>query len=124
MNQSLKLFRNSVCFLCTLFLLNSCTSPTGEPAKKETVKEAPAFSTDTVILKQMQFNPPVLTVKKGDTIIWINNDLVDHDVTSDKSNKFYSDTLRVGKSWKWAVTDSASYHCSIHPTMIGKILIK
>jgi plastocyanin len=124
MSKSLKLLRNSVCFVCTLFLLNSCSSPNGEAAKKEAAKEAPAFSTDTVIVKQMQFTPAVLTVKKGDTVIWINNDLVDHDVTSDESKKFYSDTLRVGKSWKWVAIDSAGYHCSIHPTMKGQILIK
>lgn len=79
--------------------------------------------TDTVIIKAMSFNPPELTVQKGDTVIWINQDLVAHDVTSDKANAFYSDTLQVGDSWKMAIEDSASYHCSIHPTMLGKILI-
>ncbi|MFS8082015.1 MAG: plastocyanin/azurin family copper-binding protein, partial [Ginsengibacter sp.] len=79
---------------------------------------------DTVILKQMQFNPAILNVSKGDTVVWINQDLVDHDITSDSNKLFYSDTLKVGKSWKYAVTDSASYHCSIHPSMKGQIVLK
>jgi len=65
----------------------------------------------------------MLNVKIGDTVLWINKDLVSHDVTSDKPNSFYSDTLHVGQSWKMAVKDSAGYHCSIHPTMLGKLVL-
>lgn len=83
-----------------------------------------SHSTDTVVIKQMQFTPAELNVKAGDTVIFINNDIVDHNVTQDKTNGFYSDTLAVGKSWKLAVTDSASYFCSIHPSMRGKLLLK
>jgi hypothetical protein len=50
--------------------------------------------------------------------------MVDHDVTSDKKNFFYSDTIHVGKMWKMVVKDSASYHCSIHPTMQGRLILK
>ena len=32
----------------------------------------------------MQFQPAVLTIKKGDTVTWINKDFVDHDVTEEK----------------------------------------
>lgn len=83
-----------------------------------------ANSVDTVIIKQMQFFPAELNVKIGDTIVWINNDMVPHNVTATKSNAFYSDTINVGGSWKMEVKDSASYLCSIHPTMTGKINIK
>lgn len=81
-------------------------------------------SVDTVIIKQMQFFPAELDANIGDTIVWINNDMVPHNVTSTKSNAFYSDTINVGGVWKMEVKDSASYLCSIHPTMIGKINIK
>ena len=79
---------------------------------------------DTVVIKQMQFFPHVIEVKPGDTIIWINKDMVPHNITEQKSKSFYSDTLEVGKSWKMKVKDSASYYCSIHPTMTGKITVK
>lgn len=81
-------------------------------------------STDTVIIKQMQFNPAVITAAAGDTIVWINQDIVDHNVTQTKKDGFYSDTLSVGESWKMAVKDSASYICSLHPSMTGKIMLK
>lgn len=124
MRNSLKVFRNSVVFLCTLFLLNGCSSPDNNKAKDETAKEKTSQTTDTVVLKQMQFIPAILNVKIGDTVVWINKDLVDHDITSDKDKAFYSDTLHVGKIWKMVVKDSAAYHCSIHPTMKGEIVVK
>ncbi|MBS1736671.1 MAG: plastocyanin [Bacteroidetes bacterium] len=80
--------------------------------------------TDTVVIKQMQFVPAILNIAKGDTVVWLNQDLVDHDITSDANGLFYSDTLKVGNSWKYMVTDSASYHCSIHPSMKGQIIFK
>ena len=124
MRNSLKVFRNSVLFLYTLFLLNGCSSPDTNKSKNEPAEQNISQTADTVVLQQMQFIPTVINAKIGDTIVWINKDLVDHDVTADSSKAFYSDTLHVGKVWKMAVTDSASYHCSIHPTMKGKIVIK
>jgi plastocyanin len=110
-----------VYLLATLFLINGCNSNDTNSNKES---EKPAHATDTVMLQQMKFTPGDLTAKVGDTIVWINNDLVDHNVTSLRANFFYSDTLKVGGSWKWVVTDSAAYMCSIHPSMLGKILLK
>ncbi|MGN6194281.1 MAG: plastocyanin/azurin family copper-binding protein [Ginsengibacter sp.] len=80
--------------------------------------------TDTVVIHQMQFNPAEITVNKGDTVIWINKDLVPHTVKSYVANEFYSDTIDVGKRWEKSITDSVSYFCTIHPTMTGKIIVK
>lgn len=124
MRNTLKVFRNSVAFLCALFLLNSCSSPDTNKSKNEQAGQKTLQTTDTVVLQQMQFIPAVINVKIGDTIVWINKGLVDHDITSDKAGSFYSDTLHVGKTWKMEVKDSAGYHCSIHPTMLGKLVLK
>lgn len=120
MKNTIEVFKSSLFFLATLFLLNACTS--NNTNKQESSNSA--HSVDTVMVKQMKFIPAELTVKVGDTIVWMNDDLVDHNVTSLRDNFFYSDTLKVGSSWKWVVTDSAAYFCSIHPSMLGKILIK
>ena len=103
------------------FGLASCNETSNKSVSNE---ESVSSHVDTVILKQMQFSPATLSVAKGDTVVWINQDFVDHDVTSDANNLFYSDTIKVGNSWKYVITDSASYHCSIHPSMTGKILLK
>jgi len=92
------------------------------PSDKNTTKNT--HSVDTVVIKQMQFFPADLNVKIGDTVVWINNDMVPHTVKESEAQGFYSDTINVGKSWKTEVKDSASYICSIHPTMVGKLVLK
>jgi plastocyanin len=99
-----------------LFLL-SCHSSHSNLERKE-------HHTDTVKIHMMQFTPSEITVNKGDTVIWINKDLVPHTVKSYVANEFYSDTINVGKTWKKSITDSISYFCTIHPTMDGKIIVK
>ncbi len=113
----------SVCLLCSVLFIFSCTSPGGE------VSTSPANATginsvDTVTIELMKFTPDALSVKKGDTVIWVNKGFVAHTVQSYQNNKFYSDTIQPQASWKWVVEDSASYFCSIHPTMLGKLIIK
>lgn len=123
MKNAITVFRNSAFFLCALFLFNSCSSPESSNNKATEAGEKTSYKTDTIVVQQMQFMPASLNVKVGDTVVWINKDLVDHDITSDKIGSFYSDTLHVGKTWKMAIKDSAGYHCSIHPTMLGKLVL-
>jgi plastocyanin len=92
-----------------LVLLNSCSSPPEKP------------KIYTVEIKDMKFVPEDITVKKGDTIVWVNDDMVTHDVTEETSKAWSSGPLPAGKSWKHVVTDEAGYYCSIHVVMKGKI---
>ncbi len=117
MKNLIKVLGITLCLLFPILFLNSCTSSDENTSKN-------IHSVDTITIKQMQFNPAVLTVKAGDTVLWINKDIVAHNITEEKSKAFYSDTLAVGKSWKMAVKDSAGYYCSIHPTMKGKLVLK
>lgn len=77
----------------------------------------------TVEIMQMKFVPDVLNVHKGDTIVWINKDIVEHDVTDFIGKAWTSTRLPAGGSWKMAVTSSQSYFCSLHVVMKGKIIV-
>lgn len=96
-------------------VISSCSN------QNENGKSSNSPSSDTVVINAMQFTPAVLNVRSGDTITWINKDLVDHNVKDTVNNLFYSDTLKNGQSFTWVVTGSANYICTIHPTMAGKI---
>lgn len=113
----------SVCLLFSILFLYSCTSPSEEPATTQT-KTTGIHALDTVTIELMKFTPEELSIEKGDTVIWINKGFVAHTVQSYQNNKFYSDTIQPQASWKWVVEDSAAYFCSIHPTMLGKLIIK
>ena len=117
MRNLIKVWGKDGCLFFPILFLTSCNF-----SDKSTSKSV--HSVDTVLIQQMQFTPAELDVQMGDTVLWINKDMVDHNVTEEKSKAFYSDTLGVGKSWKMTVTGSADYLCTIHPTMKGKLVLK
>lgn len=100
--------------LCSVFLLNSCDTETEKIIPKVHIVE----------IKQMKFQPAELIVQKGDTVVWINNDIVAHDVTEEPSKAWTSSLMPVGKSWSLVVTQSADYFCSIHVVMKGKLIVQ
>ena len=93
-----------------IFLMSFCSNK----------KVAP--KTYTVEIIQMEFRPAVLNVHKGDTVIFVNKDIVDHDAT--EVNKAWSSPpLATGEAWKWVATKNADYYCSIHLVMKGQIIV-
>ncbi|HVY73611.1 MAG TPA: plastocyanin/azurin family copper-binding protein [Puia sp.] len=79
--------------------------------------------TDTVMISQMKFQPAELTVHAGDTVVWVNKDMVVHDITQAPVGTWSSGPLASGKSWKMAVQQSDDYYCSIHVVMTGKVVV-
>jgi plastocyanin len=75
----------------------------------------------TIEIKNMKFVPDSIVVNKGDTVKWVNEDMVAHDATEEVSGAWSSGKMAPNTTWKLIVTDSADYYCSIHMTMKGKI---
>ncbi len=86
-----------------------------------TTEETPG--PDTIVISGMKYSPQNLTIHKGDTVVWLNNDLVVHDVTEDKLQTWTSDSIHVGATWSMVPESSFDYLCSIHPTMKGSITV-
>ena len=114
------LIKNCGYLLCFIFLCNSCTTP------EERAEEVPGamHKVYRVEIKQMLFQPAELTLQKGDTVIWTNNDIVVHDVTEEQSKLWTSGPLTTGQSWSLVVKESADYYCSIHVVMKGKLVVQ
>jgi plastocyanin len=72
----------------------------------------------------MKFHPVEIKVHKGDTVVWMNLDIVAHCVTEVSNKPWTSMAILSGGSWKMAVTQSSDYYCAIHPVMKGKILME
>ena len=79
---------------------------------------------DTIVINGMQFRPAELHIKKGDTVVWVNRDIVVHDATEFPDKKWTSGPLANGSSWKMKVDESFDYFCSIHITMKGKLVVE
>ncbi len=76
-----------------------------------------------VEFRGMRLVPGVLTVKKGDTVIWINKDLVTHNVT-EKTGAWASPPILRNHQWKRRIVSDTDYYCSLHPVMNGRIEVK
>ncbi len=79
--------------------------------------------THTVVIEQMKYKPEEITVKMGDTILFINKDIVDHDVTQEDQS-WASPILKMEDTWKFVPEKSDEYYCSIHLVMKGKIIVQ
>jgi plastocyanin len=77
-----------------------------------------------VEIRKMKFIPANITVKKGDTIVWINKDFYPHDVTDEKSKAWSSKQFGQNETWSKVITKDENYFCNLHKTMKGTIRIK
>jgi plastocyanin len=81
-----------------------------------------------ITIKNMMFTPSQITVAKGGTVTWTNNDTTAHKVVDDLSNVGgpNSGDIAPGATYSFTFnkTGSFQYHCSIHPSMRGTIVVK
>jgi len=80
----------------------------------------------TVTIDAARFEPASLAIAPGDSVLWVNKDLIPHTATSTKAGVFDSGTIAPGKSWKrkFAAKAELAYICEFHPTMKGALRIE
>jgi plastocyanin len=83
---------------------------------------AGAAAGGTVRMAGLAFAPGTLTVAKGSTVVFDNDDTAPHTVTA-RSGGVDSGVLDPGKQFSVTVTDGFDYFCSIHPSMTAKIAV-
>jgi plastocyanin len=76
----------------------------------------------TVKMAGLSFAPGTLTVARGATVVFDNDDTAPHTVTA-RSGGVDSGVLDPGKQFSLVVTDGFDYFCSIHPSMTAKIAV-
>jgi plastocyanin len=76
-------------------------------------------------VKDFMFMPMSLTVKAGSTVTWTNRDDEPHTVVSD-TKLFRSAALDTNESFSFKFEQPGTYHfaCSIHPRMVGTIVVQ
>ncbi len=67
------------------------------------------------------FVPNQLELKAGDSITWINKDIVPHNIVESIDQKIISPNLSAGETYTLTVKEAMMYHCEFHPTMKGSI---
>jgi plastocyanin len=73
------------------------------------------------------FSPNAIDVVQGSTVSWTNQDSVPHTVTAGGTGEplFDSGPIPPGMTWDNTFDSSGTfgYHCSIHPWMMGRVMV-
>jgi plastocyanin len=107
------------------------TSPTSTPTpaasspKTNTAQDNALANTGAVTIQNFAFSPASLTVKKGESVTWTNEDSAPHQIVSD-NGKFQGPSFSKGQTYSFAFNDAGTfpYHCSIHPMMKATIIVQ
>jgi plastocyanin len=86
---------------------------------------AKAQDANTIVMKNFDFSPMVMTVKAGATVTWKNLDGEPHTVVS-PGGVFRSHALDQGDAFtfKFDKPGTYKYICSIHPKMRAEIVVQ
>ena len=106
--------------MISLLLAAAAQSPTAGQAIVPAAANVAAVKIDN-----FNFTPPTLVVSPGTTVTWTNADDSPHSV-HEKDGKFKSAALDTDDAFSQTFTAPGEYEyfCSIHPRMVGKIVVK
>ncbi len=127
----------SLALVFAVALAVSCQSPTAAPAPPVISNGTPLAPTTgepeppatppqvEVIIQGLAFIPDTQNIPVGATVLWYNDDSVDHTVTA-RDNSFDSGNLSHGDTFRYTFkqTGALEYYCKIHPSMVGKITVE
>ena len=93
-------------------------------------KEAPAASTAAntavqISIDNFTFAPATLSIKAGTKVTWVNRDDIPHTVT-EKAFGFKSQVLDTDDAFTYTFDKpgDVEYFCSLHPHMVGHIVVE
>ena len=71
------------------------------------------------------FFPPEISISEENLVSWTNDDSIEHTVTADDGS-FDSGPISPGDTFDNTFDSSGDfgYHCSIHPTMTGVVIVE
>jgi plastocyanin len=94
---------------------SSSTSESSGPAPKGAIE-----------MKNIAFSPKSKSVKVGQKVTWVNDDDVDHNVTTTGgAAKFASDNFGKGGTYSFTPTKPGTiqYTCTLHPGMDATLIV-
>ncbi len=108
----------------------STAAPTAPPsvvpsAAAPSASALPAAAGSAVTVANFSFQPATITVPVGTTVTWTNTDSAGHTVAADDGS-FTSGTLGTGAmfSQTFSTAGTFAYHCSIHASMTGTVVVQ
>ena len=71
------------------------------------------------------YNPNPVTISRGTTVMWVNNDTITHTSTS-TTGAWSSGNMAPGGNFSYTFQSAGSfpYNCTIHPNMVGTVTVQ
>ncbi|GJL90474.1 cupredoxin domain-containing protein [Hyphococcus sp.] len=78
-----------------------------------------------VEINGLEFSPAELTISAGDTVTWVNSDVMAHTSTA-SGGSWDSGRMDKGDEWSFTFDNSGdfAYDCTFHPTMRGLVIVQ
>lgn len=101
-------------------------NPVESPTVTQTSSNSNSPKTYYVNIVNSQFNPMIINVSVGDTLIWMNNETITETVTSNAGAVFNSGYLTPGQSYSYTFNASGvyNYYSQIHPYVRGTVNVQ
>ena len=77
-----------------------------------------------VTIQNFAFSPATATVAVGSTVTWTNDDSTAHTVTFDAGPNCGQLSSGATTTATFSAAGSYAYHCSIHPSMKGTVVVQ
>ena len=103
----------------------SSTTPVGfEEIPSNLSGDNQIISNYQIKIQNYAFSPATITIKKGELVIWTNNDSAPHTITSD-TGIFESELLGSSEQFSQNFNQAGTfaYHCAIHPSMRATVIV-
>ncbi|HVX27862.1 MAG TPA: cupredoxin family copper-binding protein [Parafilimonas sp.] len=115
------LFASTICL--TVIILFAC-SKSGGSSYGGNNNGGGNNTPNSVSIVNFTFSSSSLTVTSGTKVTWTNNDATTHTVTADDGS-FDSGNIAPGGTFSHTFNSAGTYayHCNIHTTMKGKIVV-
>ena len=100
-------------------------SPQNSATQSSQSSQVPT-SANTVTIQNFAFLPGDITIKKGTTVTWTNNDSTAHSVNETDNQKGPdSGDLNPGDKYSFTFdqTGTFKYRCNLHPEMLGTVTV-
>lgn len=98
---------------------------TGSTDNHDTETKEETAESNSVIIHDFAFSPAKITVKKGTTVTWTNDDTAKHDIAPDNPSDEFKKSNLLAKGETYSVTfdtvGTYTYHCTPHPFMKGSV---
>jgi len=81
-------------------------------------------TTHTVVIENLRFVPETLEIRRGDTVVWENRDLVPNTATAE--GHFDSGNIAPKAAWRhrFDAAGTLTVVCRYHPTMKAQVTVK